>query len=431
MSSEYDNAVMPPSNLDAEKGVIGSILLMNEAIDEINSMLTPNSFYGMANQKLFAAIIRLHQKGCRAIDPVTLATELERTGDLGEVGGVAYIVEVLESVPHAAHARYYASIVAEHSMRREVIYLARESVRKAYDRSEEITETMGAMLESIESMFGRSSGDVRPFSEVVTSLRLRQLSPAIVQSTGLQDIDNRLRGFMDPRGGWKPGQLIFVGARPAMGKTAFGMTLLEAAAAEGHAAMMMPLEMDGEELAQRIQSQGPLRLEELSGKPIYIEDRHFDIENVCSSIRMAYRRKQVRFVIIDYLTLIEVEGRENNADKTAKITRRLKRLAKELKIPIVVLAQLNRDLEKRDNKRPQLSDLRQSGSIEQDADVVLFLYRHEVYHPGDNVGECEVIIAKQRNGPTGTVNIGYLKEQTKFIPVNQLPVDTSGYFVGR
>jgi replicative DNA helicase len=207
MSSEYDNAVMPPSNIDAEKGVIGSILLMNEAIDEINSMLTPNSFYGMANQKLFAAIIRLHQKGCRAIDPVTLATELERSGDLVDVGGIPYIVEVLESVPHAAHARYYASIVAEHSMRREVIYLARESVRKAYDRSEEITETMGAMLESIESMFGRSSGDVRPFSEVVTSLRLRQLSPAVVQSTGLQDIDNRLRGFMDPRGGWKPAAL--------------------------------------------------------------------------------------------------------------------------------------------------------------------------------------------------------------------------------
>jgi replicative DNA helicase len=197
------------------------------------------------------------------------------------------------------------------------------------------------------------------------------------------------------------------------------------------AALMMPLEMDGEELAKRIQSQGPKRLDELSQKPIFIEDRHFDIESVCSSIRMAYRRKHVRFVIIDYLTLIEVEGRENSAEKTAKITRRLKRLAKELKIPIVVLAQLNRDLEKRDNKRPQLSDLRSSGSIEQDADVVMFLYRHEVYHPGEKEGECEVIVAKQRNGPTGTVRIGYLKEQTRFVSADKLPVDTSGFFEGR
>ena len=424
MSQDYENAQLPPQNLDAERGVIGSILLMNEAIDEIATMLTPGHFYSLAHSKLFDAIMRLHKNGSRAIDSITVATELERTRDLADVGGVPYIVEVLEAVPHASHVRYYASIVQEEALRRELIHLSRETVRRAYDKTEEVTVTMGQMLERIESMFGRTSGDARHFKDVVASLRLKQKSPPVIQSTGFTALDNMLRGFMDATGGFRQKQLIAVGARPAMGKTGFAMSLLEAAASDGLAAMIMPLEMEGEDLAQRIESQGPLRLEELEGKPIYVEDKHFDIESVCSSIRMANRRKGVKFVIIDYLTLIEVDSRENSAEKTAKITRRLKRLAKELNIPIVILAQLNRDLEKRDNKRPQLSDLRSSGSIEQDADVVMFLYRHEVYHPGEKVGECEVIIAKQRNGPTGTVHIGYLKEQTRFVSRELLPVDT-------
>ena len=417
MSVEFENAQMPPQDLDAERGVLGSILLMNEALDEVTALLSPEHFYSNPHRVMYAAILRMHDKGVRGIDPVTLADELIRTRDLEEAGGIQYLMQVLESVPHAAHVRYYAGIVLGHANRRELIYLSREAVRKAYDQTINVAETMGAVIANIEVIFGRTSGDAREFKDVAANLKKRQLSPQTIQSTGFADLDKALNG------GFKAGQLIIVAARPAMGKTAFGMSLCEAAATLNMAAMIMPLEMDGEELAERIQRQGPERLTELSGKLIYVEDRLFDLDAVCSSIRMSHRRRLVRFVIIDYLSLIEVETRENSAEKLARITRRLKRLAKELKIPIVVLAQLNRDLEKRENKRPQLSDLRGSGAIEQDADIVMFLYRHDVYYLEEKPGQCEVIIAKHRNGPTGTVEVGYLKEKTKFVPRSELPID--------
>jgi replicative DNA helicase len=161
---------------------------------------------------------------------------------------------------------------------------------------------------------------------------------------------------------------------------------------------------------------------------IYIEDAQFELDSLISIIRQAHKRKGVRFVVIDYLGLIEVNGVQKDAEKISRITRRMKLLANELRIPIVLAAQLNRDLEKRDNKRPQLSDIRGSGTIEQDADVVMFLYRHEVYVQGEKEGLAEIIVAKQRNGPTGIVEVGYLKEQTRFVSRQQIPINVDGFF---
>lgn len=362
MSSEYENAVLPPQDLDAERGVLGSVLFLNAALDEITSMLTEKHFYSIAHSVMFAAICRLHQRGVLGIDAITLAEELVSAGQLETAGGVNYLMEVINAVPHASHVRYYAAIVAELSNRRELIYLCREAVRNAYDRTLEISDTMGKVMSNVEMMFGRSSGDAREIKDVIASLRQIQLNPPSIISTGLIDLDNHLKGPFDTTGGFKSGQLILLGARPAMGKSAIAMKFLEAAAAVA-AAMIIPLEMDGEELCERIQHQGKCRLDEFAGLPILVEDKKFDLESVISSIRMNHKRKGVRFVVIDYLTLIEVEGRENTADKIAKVTRRLKRLAKELKIPIVMLAQLNRKLEDRPDKRPQLADLKGSGCL--------------------------------------------------------------------
>lgn len=423
MSTEYENTILPPQDQDAERAVLGSVLFMNSALDEITSMLTENHFYSLAHRVIFAAICRLYQRGVLGIDAITLAEELVSAGQLEAAGSSQYLFQVLESVPHAAHVRYYAAIVVELSNRRELIYLCREAVRQSYDRTIEITDTMGKVMSNVERMFGVASGDAREIKDVVASLRMMQLSPPSIVPTGLIDLDNQLRGPFETIGGLRADQLIIVGSRPAMGKSAFAMKLMESAARAGCPSMIIPLEMKGEQLCKRIQYQGKGRLDEIASLPIFIEDRQFDLESVIGSIRMAHRRKKVGLVVIDYLTLIEVEGRDNTTEKVAKITRRLKRLAGELKIPIVLLSQLNRDLEKRENKRPQLSDLKSSGSVEQDADVVMFLYRHEVYFNGEKPGQCEVIVAKQREGPTGTVQVGFLKEKTQFVSASEIPFD--------
>lgn len=427
MNSSYE-VQQPPHDSDAERGVLGSLMFMPSAIDEISSIVSEDSFWLLAHSRIFRAIADLFARNCQAIDVVTVAAELDATGALKEAGGAAYLAEIIQSVPHAEHVRYYAKIVQQHSMRRNLIEISQKVMSRSYDKTREVTEIAGQAIQKIEQVIGHGSDDVRLLAEVVASLKLRQSNPLPALSTGLPDLDAKLRGFSDTFGGLHPSQLIIVGARPSMGKTAFGTTLIEAAADADVPSLFIALEMDGEDIASRIERTSRERLHYLAAKPVYIEDRKFDIDAIVGTIRIAYRRKGVRFVVIDYLGLIEVHA--NVKDKYENITRRLKLLAKDLRIPIVVLAQLNRDLEKREDKRPQLSDLRMSGAIEQDADVVMFLYRHEVYYQDEKPGVCEVIIRKQRNGPTGAVEIGYLKEQTRFVPRSEIPIeiDTEGLF---
>lgn len=415
---------LPPHDADAERSVLGSVMLMPSCIDEIAGMLTQNSFYLIPHQQMFRAIRELYDENCPAIDPVTIADRLMRHGVLESTGGVQYLVQVIEFVPHATHVRYYAKIVQQHEMRRQVIVAARNAIKMAYDRTIEIGDAANLTIREIEHSVGQGTDEVRSFAEVVTSHRVRQQNPLPPQSTGLADVDNKLKALNDTEGGFRPTQLIIVGARPAMGKTAFGTGLIEAAADQEIPSLFIPLEMDGEDIAARIERVSVERLNQLAAKPIYVEDRKFDLDSIIASIRLSHRRKGVRFVVIDYLGLIEVHHTGHDATiKYSIATRRIKLLAKELRIPIVMLAQLNRKLEHRDNKRPQLSDLSMSGSIEQDADVVLFLYRHEVYFPDDKKGLAEVIIAKQRNGPTCSVEVGYKSEQTRFVSRSEIPVD--------
>ena len=425
MSIEYDEAKLPPHSMDAERGVLGSIMLMSSCLDEISSMVTPESFYVTAHTLIYKVLLQLHQAGT-VIDAITVSEELFRRNQYSEIGGASYIATILEAVPHASHVRYYARIVAERALRRELNYLCHDAVKNVYDETIEIRDVLGKLMSRVEHMLSMSSTDARSVRDVVADLRKLQLNPPTIVSTGLKDLDFVLKGPYDINGGWKSGQLILVGARPGMGKSAIAMKFLESAAKCGVPSSIIPLEMDGEELCERIQHQGPGRLDEIAGLPIYIEDKQFELESLIGSIRLQHKRKGVRFVVIDYLTLIEVEGRMNSTEKIEKVTRRLKRLAKELKIPIVILAQLNRKLEDRPDKRPQLADIRGAGSAEQDADVVLFLYRHEVYFANEKPGQCEIIVAKQRKGQMGvTVNVGFKKESTQFVDSSELPVDVN------
>jgi replicative DNA helicase len=424
-----DDILTPPHDADAERSVIGSLLFMPAAIDEISAMLHVDSFYLVAHQNIYKAILSLHSRHVPAIDPVIVGDELQRKGDLDESGGLQYLFEILEQTPHASHVRFYASIVHENAMRRAVIYSAREAIRKAYDRTYAITDVAAGIVSTVDGVLGKGSEDVRSFADVVASHRVRKNNPLPPQSTGIRDVDDKLRPFNAPTGGFRPTQLIILGARPAMGKSAYVTGLIEAASDANIASLLLTLEMDGEDIAERIERVDSKRLDQLAQRNnIFIEDRQFELEQVIQTIRATHKRKQVRFVVIDYLGLIEVDSAIKDADKLSRITRRMKLLAKELRIPIVLAAQLNRDLEKRDNKRPQLSDIRGSGSIEQDADVVMFLYRHEVYYPEEKVGLAEVIIGKQRNGPIGAIECGYIKEQTRFVPKAQAPVDVDGFF---
>lgn len=416
--------LLPPNDPDAERGVLGSLMLLPACIDEIGALLTEDSFYMIPHRHLYKAIRELFEENCPAIDVVTIADRLVQHGTFQEVGGARYLAEILEAVPHATHVRYYAKIVQQHEIRRQIIVSSRQAIKLAYDRSTDVGDVAQRTIEEIERSVGRGTDEVRSFAEVVTSYKVRQKNPLPPQSTGLKDVDEKLRSFNEPTGGFRPTQLIIVGARPAMGKTAYGTGLIEAAADANIPTLLVPLEMDGEDIASRIERVSTERLNELAQKPIYVEDRKFDLDAITATIRLAYRRKGVRFVVIDYLGLIEVHNGMN--DVTAKYTlttRKMKLLAKELRIPIVLLAQLNRKLEHRDNKRPQLSDLSMSGSIEQDADIVMFLYRHEVYFPDEKPGMAEIIIAKQRNGPTCSIEVGYMKEQTRFVPRSQMPID--------
>lgn len=415
---------LPPHDPDAERCVLGSLMFLPAAIDEISSLISSNDFYVTAHSGIFTAITNLVAKNCPAIDVVTIADELHSMKVFESVGGVPYLMEIMEAVPHASHVRYYAKIVQQHSVRRQLIDIGRRSIMLAHDRSQEIFEVSSRTITRIEEILGQGSEDVRSLAEVVASLRKRQENPIAALSTGLIDLDFKLKFQNDQFGGFYPTQLIVIGARPAMGKTAFGTGLIEASAEVETPSLFIALEMDGEDIAQRMERVSKERLDYLASRPVYMEDRAFDIDSLVSKIRLAYRRKGVRFVVVDYLGLIELHD-SYVKDKNGVITRRLKMLAKELRIPIVLLAQLNRECEKRDDKRPRLSDLRDSGSIEQDADVVMFLYRHEVYYQDEKPGVCEVIIAKSRNGATGTVEVGYLKEQTRFVSREKLPVDVN------
>ena len=428
-----------PQNLDAERSVLGAILVENAAINRAQEILKEDDFYREPHRKLFKVMSGLSEKSS-AIDAVTVKDELRRRGDLETVGGPAYIASLLDDVPRSANIEYYAKIVKEKALLRNLIEAGSQIVTTAYDGSQEIEE----ILDQSERLIFKIAQD---------QLRQGFVSMKIIADQSLKTIErlaeNRQLVTGLPTGfprldeytsGLQASDLIVVAGRPGMGKTALAINIAQhVGMKEGKRVGVFSLEMSREQLFMRLLT-GLARVDahrlrtgrlskqdwtgltlalgEISGAPIYIDDTPgISVLEMRAKSRRLKMEHGLDLVVVDYMQLIRGRGRfENRNQEISEISRSLKELAKELSLPVIAISQLSRAPEQRGgDRRPQLSDLRESGAIEQDADVVMFIYREEVYkQTEENRGRAQVIIAKQRNGPIGTIDLAFLREYTKF-----------------
>jgi replicative DNA helicase len=444
--AQVEAARVPPQSIEAEQSVLGGLLLDNAAWDKIADIVSEADFYRTDHRAIFRHIAQLIEDN-KPADVLTVAENLDRSGKLNDVGGQAYIGSLALNTPSAANIRRYAEIVRERSIMRTLASIGTEIADSAYaqlgkDASILIDEAEAKVFQIAEARSKSRQGFVKinplltETVEQIDKLYSRENKNDIIGlSTGLVDLDKITAGLQE-------GQLIIVAGRPSMGKTTIVMNMAEhVALTEKKAVAVFSMEMSGPQLAMRmIGSVGRVdqhqlrtatfkdddwpRLVDAVGKlnegPMYIDDTAgLNVLEVRSRARRLHRQcGGLALVVIDYLQLMSGTGhggQENRATEIAEISRSLKSLAKELKVPVVALSQLNRSVDARQDKRPLMSDLRESGAIEQDADVILFIYREEVYNATpENAGVAELIVAKQRNGPVGKVPLTFLGKFTRF-----------------
>lgn len=430
-----------PQSMEAEKSVLGSILLLPQVYDDVALILRAEDFYSDANRRIYEHLLAMHNAG-ESIDPMLLVERLRRAEQYEAIGGAAYLAEIAQAVPTAAHAEYYARIVAEKAVLRSLIHAGTDIVHDAYDPT---LETRTALSRAEEKVFGileaRGSGELSSISQVLLQAmdridaRLEQNAQAGLE-TGFVDFDKMTGGLQDS-------ELIILAARPSMGKTALAMNIAEHAAVQlRRPVMFVSLEMSAIELADRLLCSvaevnshrlrnGTISNEdrkkiiktagEISEAPLFIDDSPSrTMTEISANARRLKRREDLALIVIDYLQLIEPDNaRDPRQEQVAKVARRLKGLARELKVPVLCLAQLNRQVEASRDNKPQLSHLRESGAIEQDADVVMFVHREEYYQTKEEDreqfrGQAELLVRKQRNGPTGDVKLSWLSDFTRF-----------------
>jgi replicative DNA helicase len=436
---------LPPHSVEAEQSVLGGILLDTSAWDKVTDLLNETDFYRSEHRLIWHHIGRLSEQA-RPVDVITLAESLESNGELDKAGGLSYLGSLAQNVPSAANIRRYAEIVRERAIMRKLVEVGSDIASSAYNPS---GRDAGQLLDEAESkvMQIAEQGDrgkqgfiaippllTQVVERIETLYGREDASEVTGVSTGFTDLDSKTSGL-------QPGDLIIVAGRPSMGKTAFSINIAETVALEGKPVAIFSMEMGGAQLAMRmIGSVGRLnqhtlrtgRLEDddwsrmthalglLNDAPIFIDETPgLNALELRSRARRLHRQNNgLGLVVIDYIQLMSSpagKGSENRATEISEISRSLKSLAKELQVPVIALSQLNRSLEQRPNKRPVMSDLRESGAIEQDADLILFIYRDEVYNPDTpDKGKAEIIIGKQRNGPIGAVNLTFRGEFTRF-----------------
>lgn len=432
-----------PHNLEAEKSVLGAILINNQAFNQAAEVIDAQDFFRDAHRRIFEKMVGLTDRN-EPVDFVTLTDELTRSGELDEVGGPAYVSSLTDGVPRSANVEYYARIVKEKSTLRRLIQASNEVLVRAYDAEEDADDLLDEAERTIFSIAeGRMRSGFVKLSELVDGgyamLEQLQASRGLVTGvpSGFVELDEMTSGF-------QKSDLVIVAARPAMGKTSFVMNIaLNAALEAGKSVGVFSLEMSKEQLFLRMLTSearvdahrfrggflGEQDYERLNGAFARLHDAKVFIDDTASAGILEMRAKSRRLklehgldmLVIDYLQLMQGRGRfDNRQQELASISRSLKILAKELEIPILALSQLSRATETRSDHRPQLSDLRESGALEQDADVVMFIYREEVYAVSDEEkrpeveGMAEIIIGKQRNGPIGSVPLAFLKQYTRF-----------------
>ena len=443
---------VPPHDLDAERAVIGAMLVSETAVAAVAERLAARDFYSEVHRIIYGAMMRLYSRG-DPIDQLTLTNELRSVNEFDRVGGRPYVFQIVESVPMAANAGRYADIVRGKALLRAVIDVGSRITEDAFREPENVSEA----LDSAEQLiYGVSNQTLRehlaPVSELAPGAlemiqRLYEQEGEITGvETGFEDLDRLTTGF-------HKSDLVILAARPAMGKTAMALNAIWHAAGEKNMPVaIFSLEMSKEQLVQRLISQttripaqvlrsGNVKAEdwpklvrgvaEVSRAPIWIDDTagvtlmeiRAKVRRLSSQLKSA-DETPLSLVVVDYLQLMIGQGnrQENRQQEIAEISRGLKVLARDLDVPVLAIAQLSRAVESRHDKRPMLSDLRDSGAIEQDADMVMFLYRDEYYNPdSDDKGIAEVIVGKHRNGPTGKVQLAWMQQYTKFASLARRP----------
>ena len=433
---------IPPHSIQAEQSVLGGLMLNNAAWDNVADRVIKDDFYRREHQLIFSAIEKLadHQK---PFDVVTLSEELERIGALDDAGGMSYIGTLAKDTPSAANIKAYADIVREHSVKRQLIRVGTEIADSGFEtEGRGVSELLDHAEHQVFEIAEQQSKNKSGFENIKNLLTravdrietlYQQDEPITGLSTGFSDLDDMTSGL-------QKSDLIIVAGRPSMGKTTFAMNLAENVAIQNEMPVaVFSLEMPGEQLVMRMLSSlgridqhrlrtGKLEEDEwprLTSAVSILAEAKLHIDDSASltpteirarSRRLMREHGQLGLIVIDYLQLMQAPGVANNrTEEISVISRSLKALAKELDVPVIALSQLNRNLEQRPNKRPVNSDLRESGSIEQDADIIAFVYRDEVYNPETpDKGMAEIIIGKQRNGPIGTCRLTFLGQFTKF-----------------
>lgn len=432
---------IPPQNVDAEESVLGALLIDKDAMYKVAPVLLPEHFYNDANAEIYSAILTLYERREPA-DLVTVPEELKRKKKFDHIGGLTYLSQLVSKVPTSAHVEYYANIIRDSYTKRKLISTASSITESAFEENSLASD----MLDRAErQLFSISQSHVKNYFVSISSVlegsfdRLDELhkNPGDLRGipTGLKGLDEKLSGLQDSN-------LIILAARPSVGKTSLALNIAQYAAVSKKVPVaIFSLETSREQLVDRMLSgqadvdgwritTGRLEEEdfrkigeamgELAEAPIFIDDTAgISVMEMRTKARRLQMEHQIKLIIVDYLQLVRGTNRDNRVQEVSEISQSLKNLARELKVPVLALSQLSRAIESRGEKRPQLSDLRESGSIEQDADVVMFLYREDE----ENRGDIKLLISKHRNGPTGELSLYFKGERTKFFEAEKIRIE--------
>lgn len=430
---------MPPQDNEAEQSVLGSMLISKDAVADVLEVVKAHDFYKPAHESIYLAITDLYSRGEPA-DPVTVTAELNRRGELVRIGGAPYIHTLSASVPIAANASYYAEIVREKAILRRLVEAGTKIAQMGYAGEGQVDATVDAAQAEVYAVTDtRTSEDYVPLSDIMEAT-LDEIEAISSREGGLSGVPTGFAELDDLTNGLHPGQMVIVAARPAMGKSTLGLDLCRSASIHNNmTSCFFSLEMTKSEITMRLLSaeariplnhlrNGPMtdddwaklapKMSEVSGAPMFIDDSpNLTMMEIRAKARRLKQRHDLKLIVIDYLQLMssgkKVESRQL---EVSEFSRQIKLLAKELEIPIIALSQLNRGPEQRADKRPAMSDLRESGSIEQDADIVMLLHRDDAYEKeSTRPGEADIIVAKHRNGPTRDVTVLFQGHYSRFV----------------
>ncbi|MGQ4515009.1 replicative DNA helicase [Streptomyces sp. DW26H14] len=436
---------VPPQDLDAEQSVLGGMLLSKDAIADVVEILKGNDFYRPAHETVYLAVLDLYAKGEPA-DPITVAAELVKRGEITRIGGASYLHTLVQSVPTAANASYYAEIVHERAVLRRLVEAGTKITQMGYAADGDVDEIVNSAQAEIYAVTEqRTSEDYLPLGDIMEGA-LDEIEAIGSRSGEMTGVPTGFTDFDSLTNGLHPGQMIVIAARPAMGKSTLALDFARAASIKNNLpSVIFSLEMGRNEIAMRLLSaearvalhhmrSGTMtdedwtrlarRMPDVTQAPLYIDDSpNLSMMEIRAKCRRLKQRNDLRLVVIDYLQLMQSGGSkrvESRQQEVSDMSRNLKLLAKELEIPVIALSQLNRGPEQRTDKKPMVSDLRESGSIEQDADMVILLHREDAYEKeSPRAGEADLIVAKHRNGPTATITVAFQGHYSRFVDMAQ------------